>query len=296
MRVFRTSLSFASLGLVCTISVANLGYAERVVTPTEHGDIVASDLEEMQDHAKSQYADVLEKLEVASSLSEQHKELVAIALSKDLEGLPLCSFNQEIEYKEETDKSETRYVTVHDNGLVSDDKGRERLFSEWKYSPFSAPPSAGMDFESGTLIEETETEATFQFRFDKKAKSSSESVTELIGNLKRVAKNLRYELTVDIQTGAPKALVLELIKPTRVMVVARVKKIRHEYVYEFDEELQRFIIPNQSVIYAYSAPGRGKVDEKINVVYSDFQCKKPIRYVWHTPADLQESSSSSFDD
>ena len=293
MKTFPNFLSYTILSVVSVLSVPGAFNAERTVTPTEFGDIIASDLIEMQTFAETQYLRLLDKLEVASLLSDRHRELVATALSKDLEGMPMCSFNQEVIYHQETKKNEIRYVTVHDNGLVSDNKGRERLFSEWKYSPFSAPPAAGMDFSSGTLIEETDSEATFQFRFDKKAKSSSENLTELLKNFRRVAKNLRYELVVDIQTGAPKMLVLELIKKTRVMLVAKVKKIRHEYVYAFDESMQRYTIPSQSIEYAYSAPIRGTIDEKIEVTYSDFECDSPIRYMWRTSLHSQNSSSST---
>ncbi|MCY3541907.1 MAG: hypothetical protein OXH31_08400 [Gammaproteobacteria bacterium] len=288
-----TTLRNLFLGVATLVLLSVAISAERTVTSTESGDIVASDLAEMQEYAELQKAHLLNRLEVANSLSDQQKELVATALSKDLEGLPLCSFSQVIVYREETEKSETRLATVHENGLITDDKSRERMFSEWKYSPFSAPPSAGMDFASGTLIEETDSEATFQFKFDKKAKSSSENIKELLGNLKRVAKNLRYDLTIDKLSGAPKKLVLELIKPTRVMVVARVKKIRHEYVYKFDEKMQRFTIPVQVVEFAYSAPTRGKVDEKIDVTYSNFECSTPIRYMWRTSTDL--TGATSFD-
>lgn len=281
------------LGVALFVVLSVTLSAERTVTSTESGDIVASSLAEMQEYAELQKAHLLTRLEVAKLLTDQQRELVATALSKDLEGLPLCSFSQDIVYREETEKSETRLATVHENGLITDDKSRERMFSEWKYSPFSAPPSAGMDFASGTLIEETDSEATFQFKFDKKAKSSSENIRELLGNLKRVAKNLRYDLTIDKQTGAPKKLVLELIKPTRVMVIARVKKIRHEYVYKFDENMQRFTIPIQVVEFAYSAPTRGKVDEKIDVTYSNFECSTPIRYMWRTSTDL--TGATSFD-
>lgn len=259
--------------------------AERKVTSVDTGDIVASDFAEMQEFAQTQYEHLLAKLEVASALSDEHKELVATALSKNLEGLPICSFTQEIVYEEETEKSETRLVTVHDNGVLTDNKGRERLFSEWKYSPFSAPSAAGMDFSSAKIIDETETDITFQFRFDKKAKSSSENVTELLRDLRRVARNLRYELKVDIQTSAPKTLVLELSKPTRVFVVARVKKVRYESVYKFDDSLQRFIIPEQSVEYTASAPIRGTETEKIDVIHSNFECSTPVRYVWHASSD-----------
>lgn len=279
------------LGIALLAVLTGSVSAKRTVTSTESGDIIASDLAEMQEYANLQKAHLSTKLEAAKSLSDRQKELVATALSKDLEGLPLCSFSQDIAYREETDKSETREVIVHENGLLTDNKSRERIFSEWKYSPFSAPPAIGMDLSSGKLIEETDNEATFQFKFDKKAKSASENITELLGNLKRVAKNLRYDLTVDTQTGAPKKLVLELIKPTRVMVVARVKKIRHEYVYYFDENMQRFTIPTQAVEYAYSAPTRGKVDEKIEVNYSNFECSTPLRYLWRATSDLTEATS-----
>lgn len=279
------------LGVALSAALTSSVSAERTVTSTESGDIVASDLAEMQEYAELQKEHLLTKLEAAKWLSDQQKELVATALSKDLEGLPLCSFSQDIVYSQETEKSEIRQVTVHENGLLTDDKSRERMFSEWTYSPFSAPSAAGIDFSSGTLIEETTSEATFQFKFDKKAKSASENISEILGNLKRVGKNIRYDLTVDTQTGTPKKLVLELIKPTRVMVIARVKKIRHEYNYNFDENLQRFTIPNQAVEYAYSAPMRGKVDEKIQVTYSNFECSKPLRYIWRTSTDLAEATS-----
>ncbi len=276
------------LGVVLLTVVPSSVFADRTVTSTDSGDIIASDLVEMQEYAALQKELFLAKLEVANSLSDQQKDLVATALSKDLEGIPLCSFSQDFLYRQDTEKSETRSVTVHENGLLTDDKSRKRVFSEWNYSPFSAPPAVGMDYSSAKLIEETETEATFQFKFNKKAKSPSENTTELLGNLKRVARNLRYDLTVDTQTGAPKKLVLELIKPTRVMVVARVKKIRHEYIYNFDENLQRFLIPNQAVEFAYSAPTRGKQDERIEVTYSNFKCDTPLRYMWHESKDLTE--------
>ena len=276
------------IGVALLSVVPNSVFADRKVTATDSGDIVASDLAEMLAYAELHRELLLTKLEIAKSLSDQQKELVATALSKDLEGWPLCSFSQEFVYRQDTEKSEIRMVTVHENGLLTDDKSRERVFSEWNYSPFSVPPTAGIDFSSGKLIEETTTESTFQFKFNKKAKSTSENTTELLGNLRRVAKNLRYDLTVDTQTGAPKKLVLELIKPTRVMVVARVKKIRHEYVYTFDENLQRFLIPNQVVEYAYSAPTRGKQDERIEMTYSNFECDEPLRYMWRTSTDLKE--------
>ena len=188
MKTLSTSSGNVILSFVLVIALVGALDADRNVTPTEAGDIVASDLAEMQEFAETQYKLLLTKLEVASSLSDEHKELVATALSKDLEGLPLCSFNQDIVYREETEKSETRFVTVHDNGLLTDDKSRKRLFSEWKYSPFSAPPAAAMDFSSGTLIDETDSEATFQFRFDKKAKSASENITRIAWRFKTCRK------------------------------------------------------------------------------------------------------------
>lgn len=292
MKVLSSSLGKVIIGFVLVVMLTGIPHAERSVTSSDSGDIVASDLAEMQEFAQTQYELLLTKLEVASSLTDQHKELVATALSKDLAGLPICTFNQEIVYREESDKSETRLLTVHDSGLITDNKERERMYYEWKYSPYSAPPAAGMDFSSGRLIEETESELTFQFRFDKKAESASENVTELLGDLGRVAKNLRYDLVVDAETGAPKSLILELIKKTRVMVIARVTKIRHEYIYEFDDDTQRYIIPKQSVEFAYSAPTRGNIDERIDVTYSNFSCPTPIRYVWFTALDLNESTSS----
>lgn len=280
-------------GLVLFISSANGLLAERKVTQTQFGEIITSELEEMQGFATTQYSQLFERLEAESSLLEHHSQLVATALSKDLEGLPLCSFDQEIVYEKESDKSETRHVTVNDNGFLTDDKGRDRFFTEWKYSPFGAPPSAGMDFSSGKLIEESESELTVQFRFDKKAQSPSENITELLGDLGRVGKNIRYTLTVDVESGAPKSLVLELTKKTRVMLVASVKKIRHEYIYEFDEHTQRFIIPKQSIEYAYSAPTRGTVEEKIEVTYSNFECPNPVKYLWRESLDVTEPSTSS---
>lgn len=272
-------------GVVFIVALPLELFADSEETSANAGDIVASDFAEMQEYVQTQYEHLLTKLEVASSLSDEHKELVANALSKNLEGLPICTFNQEIVYAEEIERSETRLVTVHDNGILTDNKGRERLFSEWKYSPFTAPSAAGMDFSSATIIDETDADVTFQFRFDKKAKSSSENITELLRDLKRVAKNLRYELKVDTQTGAPKSLVLELIKPTRVFVVARVKSIRYSSLYKFDENLQRFIIPEQSVEYTASAPIRGTETEKIDVIHSNFECSEPMRYVWHASLD-----------
>ena len=272
-------------GVVIIVALPLELFADSEATSADAGDIVASDFAEMQEYAQTQYEHLLTKLEVASSLSDEHKELVANALSKNLEGLPICTFNQEIVYTEESERSETRLVTVHDNGILTDNKGRERLFSEWKYSPFTAPSAAGMDFSSATIIDETDTDITFQFRFDKKAKSSSENITELLRDLRRVAKNLRYEFKVDIQSGAPKSLVLELIKPTRVFVVARVKKVRYVSLYEYDENLQRFVIPEQSVEYTASAPIRGTETEKIDVIHSNFECSTPIRYVWHASGD-----------
>lgn len=273
------------VGVVFLVALPTTLLADGSETSADAGDIVASDFAEMQEYAQTQYEHLLTKLEVASALSDEHKALVAIALSKNLEGLPICTFNQEIVYTEESERSENRLVTVHDNGILTDDKGRERLFSEWKYSPFTAPSAAGMDFASATIIDESDTDITFQFRFDKKAKSSSENVTELLGDLKRVARNLRYELKIDSQTGAPKSLVLELIKPTRVFVVARVKKVRYVSVYEFDENMQRYYIPEQSVEYTASAPIRGTETEKIDVIHSNFECSTPIRYVWHASLD-----------
>ena len=272
-------------GVVVMIALPLTLFAQSKESSADAGDIVASDFAEMQEYAQTQYEHLLTKLEVAKALSDEHKELVATALSKNLEGLPICTFNQEIVYAEESERSETRLVTVHDTGVLTDNKGRERLFSEWKYSPFTAPSAAGLDFSSTTVIDETDTDITFQFRFDKKAKSSSENVTELLRDLRRVAKNLRYELKVDIQTGAPKSLVLELIKPTRVFVVARVKKIRYVSLYEYDENLQRYVIPEQSVEYTASAPIRGTETEKIDVIHSNFECSTPIRYVWHSSLD-----------
>ena len=272
-------------GVVFIVALPHTLFADSSETPADGGDIVASDFAEMQEYAQSQYERLLTKLEVATSLSDEHKELVATALSKNLEGLPICTFNQEIVYAEESERSETRLVTVHDNGILTDNKGRERLFSEWKYSPFTAPSAAGMDFSSTSIIDETDTDITFQFRFDKKAKSSSENITELLRDLRRVAKNLRYEFKVDIQSGAPKSLVLELIKPTRVFVVARVKKVRYVSLYEYDENLRRFVIPEQSVEYTASAPIRGTETEKIDVIHSNFECSTPIKYVWHALGD-----------
>ncbi|MYC24475.1 MAG: hypothetical protein F4X56_00985 [Gammaproteobacteria bacterium] len=272
-------------GVVFIVALPLTLFADGKETSIDAGDIVASDFAEMQEYAQAQYEHLLTKIEVANSLSDEHKKLVATALSKNLEGLPICTFNQEIVYAEESERSETRLVTVHDNGILTDDKGRERLFSEWKYSPFTAPSAAGMDFASATIIDETGTDVTFQFRFDKKAKSASENITELLRDLRRVARNLRYELKVDSQTGAPKSLVLELIKPTRVFVIARVKKIRYESVYRFDENLQRFVIPEQSVEYTASAPVRGTESEKIDVLHSNFECSTPIRYVWRASLD-----------
>lgn len=214
----------------------------------------------------------------SSSLSDEHRELLATAMSKMYLGIPVSSFTH-MEREESSDLDEPSESTT--NLIVSDDGRIQHANESIVYnlnstSPFVSLPLLPFIPATGKVLSESDTEAIFIFDVDMKmmAEAEGDDSSGMLEKMKLVA-----ELTVGKLDQSPTRFVLRLDKPLRKRFIFKLSKFRMELHYSYIESCSGYAVNQMSMEVNVSVIIAGKMHELMESTFTDIECAQPLRYL-----------------
>ena len=265
----RRSVKTAFLLILSVIGFAAITHSDVVDDPTtlpidvsEGETFTVMDGDAMRAYRDERRETLVEAL-TSSNLSAEHQELIANAMAKLYVGVPVSSYTHTTRThssKEESIESTNTYH-VRLAGHV------ERENHEYKSSldnavPFLYFPPVPFVSESGKLVDESDSNATFEFELALMMENEGEDgmMSDLADKMKWV-----FEIRVNTVDQAPERLTVKLANTVR----------------------QRFLFK----LSKCSAIIVGRLDESVVLTNTDINCEQPVQFLL---PDTQESSFLSF--
>jgi len=211
----------------------------------------------------------------SSSLSDDHRELLATAMSKMYLGIPVSSFA----YREREESSDLEEPSESTTNLIVSDDGRIQHANESivaSQSPFVSLPLLPFIPATGKVLNESDTEAKFIFDVDTKmmAEAEGDDSSGLLEKMKMVA-----ELTVGKLDQSPTRFVLRLDKPLRKRFIFKLSKFRMELHYSYIESCSGYAVNKMSMEVNVSVIIAGKMHDLMESTFTDIECAEPLRYL-----------------
>lgn len=214
----------------------------------------------------------------SSSLSNEHRELLATAMSKMYLGVPVSSFTH-MEREESSDREEPSESKA--NFFVSDDGRIQHANESIVYglnstSPFVSLPLLPFTPATGKVLSESDTEAIFIFDVDTKmmAEAEGDDSSGMLEKMKLVA-----ELAVGKLDQSPTRFVLRLDKPLRKRFIFKLSKFHMELHYSYIESCSGYAVNQMSMEVNVSVIIAGKMHQFTESTFTDIECVEPLRYL-----------------
>ncbi|MDE0644917.1 MAG: hypothetical protein OXH84_01595 [Gammaproteobacteria bacterium] len=228
-------------------------------------------------YRSERYKKIAEGL-ASSSLSDDHRELLATAMSKMYLGVPVSSFTH-MEREESSDLEEPSESNA--NLFVSDD-GRIQHASESivrglnSPSPFISLPLLPFIPATGRILNESDTEANFIFDVETNmiAEAGDDDSSGMMEKMKMVA-----ELTVGKLDQSPTRFILRLEKPLRKRFLFKLSKFQMELHYSYIDSCSGYAVNQMSMEVNASVIIKGKMHELMESTFTDIECAQPLRYL-----------------
>ena len=276
--VFFTIPLFAIwISIGCTVDVTDQSSNESIDSA---GDLhVRMDVKAMGEYRQSRREEFAGSL-ARSELSTEHQELLANVLAKLYVGVPMSSFSETyIDPKSsETDSEITENWRVTDAGYLQNETEPSQL--DLRFNPlFIALPTPSFVPDSGQLLEESDTEAKFIFKLEKKGKSLN--VVEALYWLDRNSDWV-MEITVAKNDQSPKTIVLKIESPDIERPDPRLVSQSYEFHYSFVESCGCFAVSKAKA--EIEAPEGYEEFFKPGVrstqsIYSNIKCVEPLQFL-----------------
>ena len=245
------------------------------------------DVDAMTAHRDERRATLAEAL-AESKLSAEHQQLVSNAIAKAYVGVPVSSFIQTTKasgFAAETanklisgeegpiEASSRAHVKVagyikHENNLF-----RSRVTSSSPFMYFSAVPFVA---ESGKLLHESGSSATFEFEYDFPLFHDDED--EMFANLAKKMKWV-FEISVSKANLTPERITVKLAKPVRKRFVLTISTIQIVFYYSYIENCGCVAVSKVEELMQTSMIFEGKLEESIEVIYSEIACEQPVQFL-----------------
>lgn len=279
---------FALISCFLTLSVtlANAAQETEETSDAEEPNFTRLDtMEAIRGHRDDRYKKIAEGL-ASSSLSDEHQELLATAMSKMYLGVPVSSFTQsEREESSDEEPSESKSSwSVTDDGQIK--HATESIV--WGLntpSPFVYLPPLPFNAATGRVLHESDDEAIFIFDFDMNmmAEAADDDPYGVAEKLKWVA-----ELAVGKRDQSPTSLVMKLEKPLRKRFLFKLTKFQMELHYSYVESCSGHALNRMTMEVDGSAIIVGRMYQLIELAFTNIECAKPLRYL------LPEEDESNF--
>lgn len=232
---------------------------------------------ELQTHQTERYEKLKEELK-KSKFSEEHQDLIAIALSQSVVGAPISTYREE-SFVEGTDVDPTEEVqtlSILETGMVEDDDSSSYSLNG-AMTPFSSIAFFPLEPANGKTLNESDSDITFRFDVVVEVPEDEEA-PEFVTNLFKKLK-LAVDFTIDKESQSLKTSSFTLLKPFRKLFLFNFKQFNLTYNYEFNEDCGCMTISDRDVRMNGSMLILGKFFMRATVNYSDIECEKPLRYL-----------------
>lgn len=245
------------------------------------------DFEAMKIYRDGRYAELTESL-ANSNLSTKHQELVANAIAKMYVGIPVSSYEQTTRTDSLQDEpiERTERLRISVAGYIQ----REPAYTGYAWSldankPFKYFPFDALVPETGILIDESDTAATFVFDFHLPIEDLVED--NMLSNLAK-KMNWLFEITVSKAEQSPEVVFLKLEKPVRKRFLFKLSTFEIEMRYSFIASCGCHAVSKMKSEMKGSALIVGRLAEFIEITVSDVECKEPLQFL------LPENYEASF--
>lgn len=252
---------------------------------TNYVAFTAMDEEAMKVYREERRTELVESLSL-SNLSAEHQELIASAIAKIYVGIPVSSytFSSKVESSQEEDEESSISYHVRPTGHIQ--RGNLEVYHSLDTNnPFMYFPPVPFVSETGKLIRESDSTATFQFDFEfpMDSEDEDEMMAEFADQMKWTV-----EITVSKASEAPERLTIDLAKPIRKRFLFKMTNIKMDFHYSYIDDCDCFAVSRMNMQMKGSALFVGKLDESVELTYTDISCEQPVQFL------LPETTDSSF--
>ena len=252
---------------------------------TNYVAFTAMDEEAMRVYREERRTELVESLSL-SNLSAEHQELIASAIAKTYVGVPVSSFtfSSNVESSQEEDEESSITYHVRSTGHVQRED-LEVYHSLDTNNPFMYFPPVPFVSETGKLLKESNSNATFQFDFEfpMDSEDEDEMMSEFADQMKWTV-----EITVSKVSEAPERLTISLAKPIRKRFLFKMTTIQMDFQFKYIDGCDCFAVSTMNMEMKGSALFVGKLDESVELTFTDISCEQPVRFL------LPETTDSSF--
>lgn len=294
--------SWFAFACVLAVSVGTVGQEESA--PSTEFTVLAT-TEDRDEYRAERHRDAVELLE-PSSLAQEHKELLANALSKVYMGIAVGSYTRtarvEDSTEEESEENSNTWM-VSETGVVHRDGEQvsNTLAGTISDSPFQGGVAFAIIAENIRLASESDTEATFVW--DVALSEGAEAMEETADSLdsdSEVADDvpiseadaLRFvgglfgkgkfvsEITVDKSDESVKSYVmLRLENTVRRRLLFKITSMVMDLHFSFIESCDGYAVHRSNFDMAGSALVVGKFAATETTTFTDIKCEQPLRYL-----------------
>lgn len=223
----------------------------------------------------------------SSTLSSEHQELLASAMSKMYLGTPISSYThseREESPDEEPTESSFEYFVSEDGRIRHESERATFNLNLTSTNPFLYMPPLPFDASTGSVLEESVAETVFVFDFA--MPMDDEDAAEFAGLKDKM--NWIAKVTVGKHDQSPKSLVLMLEKPVRKRFLFKLKTLSMEFEYTHVESCNGFAVNRMTMEMDASAIVVGKLYAFAESTFTDIECAQPLRYL------LPEQAETNF--
>lgn len=271
-------LALLSCMVTFATTLANGEQTTEEIPVTEETHFTLMDTEEAISRYRSERHKKITEGLASSSLSDEHRELLATAMSKMYLGVPVSSFTH-MEREESSDREEPSESKA--NFFVSDDGRIQHANESIVYglnstSPFVSLPLLPFTPATGKVLSESDTEVIFIFDVDSKmlAEAEGDDPSGMLEKMKLVA-----ELAVGKLDQSPTRFVLRLDKPLRKRFIFKLSKFHIELHYSYIESCSGYAVNQMSMEVNVSVIIAGKMHQLMESTFTDIECAEPLRYL-----------------
>ncbi len=240
---------------------------------------------EIQQYRDDRYHMFQESLSEAQ-LSEEHRDLIASALSKTYTGIPLCSFTFALDARgDKALPSEEEAVWIVTESGVTEQAGNEDQ-RHYRDSPISYVPNNPFDLAQGSVVSESKSLVKFRFPLTPRLIAPN-----LHSDAVRVLRKVDWvaDLTVDPEQQAPISLLLTLASddgraqaPLVNIDVARV-----EFLYKYNDSCQFYEVFSKMRLFKGSSLFSGDFLDKTIKTFTNVECEQPVAFLLPEKKELE---------
>ena len=237
------------------------------------------DVASMREYRDGRRAEFAESL-AQSKLSKQHQELLANAMAKTYVGIPVSSFtemNQFVGVDKEVSE-ETQNWSVTDAGYLQSETESTKLDLRFT-PPFVALPLFAFLPETGRLLEESDTKATFEFKID--IGKHEDTIANMIFSL---STNTAWVMQISTikSDQSPESVLLKIQPPTYESPEPTLEALSLEVRFSYIESCGCFAVTSDSVEVEMPEGYEEFVEPGLRTstaTYSNIVCDQPLQYL-----------------